>query len=123
MLNRGTKDILYGQTIGTDIYPVKYNGMNMIYQAGDTYGTSGAFAVIDDSAVTVIATQEACTMVAQYSGDILLSVTPVTVELNKMNKINIQATEGATTYKVFVWKDLKSAIPVCASDMCNVSEI
>ncbi|MBE7012077.1 MAG: hypothetical protein E7415_05340 [Ruminococcaceae bacterium] len=117
LLNQGAGEIIYGQTIGTELYPGFYNN-NMVYISGDTYvNGTGAFAGVNAEKASVIASEDTFVMVAQYAkdGDVetLLAVTPVNVTANQLYTQNITQMEGADVYKVFVWNSMTGMIPVC----------
>jgi len=111
LLNKNAKEIICGQELTVDSYPVFGKDAMVWYNAGSYSNETGIFLAADTENVIFAAAEAATLYIAQYgSDDSLVEVKPVTVTAEVKSE-NIIANAEAGYAKVMVWNE--SLEPLC----------
>jgi len=114
LINKGAGDIIYGQNIGTDTYPITENDAMVYKKLDGTYSnTEGTFICVGESETVVISATDAIAFIAQYGlGNVLETVNPVTLTAGTKVAPQIIRVNDAEVVKVFIWNSLIELKPV-----------
>ena len=114
-LNKSSGDIVFGQDIGKDAYPVgAIRGEKVVYKSNNQYKNgSGLFAVMGKDSAAFCADQNAFVVIADYDNDMLISAECADIGAGSIYRISLTETSENIKRKMFVWNNSNDIIPLC----------
>lgn len=105
LLNKGAMEVICGQDLTADLYPVFGKDAMVWYNSGSYSNDTGVFLAANAEKAVLAATVNATGYIAQYDGeDRLVEVSPVTVTEEVQDSL-ITKNANATYVKVFLWNE------------------
>lgn len=115
LLNKNAMEIICGQDLTTDSYPMFGKDSNVYYNMGSYSNDTGVFLAANADNAVFMATEGAIAYVAQYaSNGALIKVETVEVT-TELGRYNIIVDENATNVKVFLWD--ANMKPLCGEEI------
>lgn len=114
-LNNRAGDIVFGQMIGEDKFPVGItDGTKVVYKSGNVYeNKNGIFAVIGTDCAAFCASQDAFMAIADYDAERMVSILARELKKDSVYRTDLSEISNNIERKMFVWNSVEEIVPLC----------